>query len=120
MPEDVVFLFDCDNTLLDNDHVEVDLQTHLEREFGPQKPGSIGRRLGPLCRGSRNSRRRRIRFNHRTQFFPAGQSSRLAPPRSDGPHLPGRRQKVSEEESAMKGNPLFRIAPLGGLELSLS
>jgi len=36
MPEDVIFLFDCDNTLLDNDHVEVDLQTHLEREFGPR------------------------------------------------------------------------------------
>ena len=36
MPEDVVFLFDCDNTLLDNDHVGVVLQTHLEREFGPR------------------------------------------------------------------------------------
>jgi FMN phosphatase YigB (HAD superfamily) len=36
MPDNVVFLFDCDNTLLDNDRVEVDLQTHLEREFGPR------------------------------------------------------------------------------------
>jgi FMN phosphatase YigB (HAD superfamily) len=36
MPDDVVFLFDCDNTLLDNDRVEVDLQTHLEHEFGPR------------------------------------------------------------------------------------
>ena len=32
--EDVVFLFDCDNTLLDNDHVQEDLRDHLEREFG--------------------------------------------------------------------------------------
>ncbi|MDQ6659975.1 MAG: HAD family hydrolase, partial [Chloroflexota bacterium] len=34
MPDDVVFLFDCDNTLLDNDRVEADLRTHLEQEFG--------------------------------------------------------------------------------------
>jgi FMN phosphatase YigB (HAD superfamily) len=34
-PDDVVFLFDCDNTLLDNDRVQDDLRTHLEREFGP-------------------------------------------------------------------------------------
>ena len=33
-PEDVVFLFDCDNTLLDNDRVVVDLRAHLEIEFG--------------------------------------------------------------------------------------
>jgi FMN phosphatase YigB (HAD superfamily) len=33
-PEDVVFLFDCDNTLLDNDRVVVDLRVHLESEFG--------------------------------------------------------------------------------------
>ena len=32
--EEVVFLFDCDNTLLDNDRVVVDLRTHLEKEFG--------------------------------------------------------------------------------------
>jgi len=31
---DVVFLFDVDNTLLDNDRIEKDLQRHLEREFG--------------------------------------------------------------------------------------
>jgi FMN phosphatase YigB (HAD superfamily) len=29
-----VFLFDVDNTLLDNDRVELDLRCHLEREFG--------------------------------------------------------------------------------------
>jgi FMN phosphatase YigB (HAD superfamily) len=33
---DIVFLFDVDNTLLDNDHVEKDLRRHLEREFGPE------------------------------------------------------------------------------------
>jgi FMN phosphatase YigB (HAD superfamily) len=33
-PDDVVFLLDCDNTLLDNDRVEEDLRDHLAREFG--------------------------------------------------------------------------------------
>jgi FMN phosphatase YigB (HAD superfamily) len=33
--DDVVFLLDCDNTLLDNDRVEEDLRDHLAREFGP-------------------------------------------------------------------------------------
>jgi FMN phosphatase YigB (HAD superfamily) len=33
-PSDVVFLLDCDNTLLDNDVVENDLREHLAREFG--------------------------------------------------------------------------------------
>jgi FMN phosphatase YigB (HAD superfamily) len=32
--DDVVFLLDCDNTLLDNDRVQDDLRDHLEREFG--------------------------------------------------------------------------------------
>jgi FMN phosphatase YigB (HAD superfamily) len=31
---DLVFLVDCDNTLLDNDRVESDLRDHLAREFG--------------------------------------------------------------------------------------
>jgi len=31
---DVVFLLDCDNTLLDNDQVVRDLNAHLEAEFG--------------------------------------------------------------------------------------
>jgi FMN phosphatase YigB (HAD superfamily) len=31
---EVVFLFDCDNTLLDNDRVRDDLRAHLERAFG--------------------------------------------------------------------------------------
>ena len=34
-PHKVVFLFDVDNTLLDNDRVTADLKRHLEREVGP-------------------------------------------------------------------------------------
>jgi FMN phosphatase YigB (HAD superfamily) len=34
--ERVVFLFDVDNTLLDNDRVENDLRHHLEKEFGTE------------------------------------------------------------------------------------
>ena len=33
-PNKVVFLFDVDNTLLDNDQVQEDLRNHLEHEFG--------------------------------------------------------------------------------------
>jgi FMN phosphatase YigB (HAD superfamily) len=32
--KDVVFLFDVDNTLLDNDRVQTDLRDHLEQQFG--------------------------------------------------------------------------------------
>ena len=35
--KDVVFLLDCDNTLLDNDAVQVDLRAHLAREFGVER-----------------------------------------------------------------------------------
>jgi len=35
-PQKVVFLFDVDNTLLDNDLVQDDLRSHLEREFGAE------------------------------------------------------------------------------------
>lgn len=35
--QDVVFLFDVDNTLLDNDRVAADLQRHLVREVGPER-----------------------------------------------------------------------------------
>ena len=34
MKPQIVFLFDVDNTLLDNDHVTTDLRVHLEQEFG--------------------------------------------------------------------------------------
>src|SRR3989441_2394684 len=33
-PDEVVFLLDVDNTLLDNDRVQADLKAYLEREFG--------------------------------------------------------------------------------------
>ena len=33
-PSEVVFLFDVDNTLLDNDRIEKDLRRHLESKFG--------------------------------------------------------------------------------------
>jgi FMN phosphatase YigB (HAD superfamily) len=33
---EVVFLFDVDNTLLDNDRVTADLRRYLERNFGPE------------------------------------------------------------------------------------
>jgi FMN phosphatase YigB (HAD superfamily) len=36
-PEPVVFLFDVDNTLLDNDRVTADLKRHLDREVGPER-----------------------------------------------------------------------------------
>jgi FMN phosphatase YigB (HAD superfamily) len=35
-PKEVLFLFDVDNTLLDNDRVQDDLRSHLEREFGAE------------------------------------------------------------------------------------
>ncbi|MDA8250058.1 MAG: haloacid dehalogenase-like hydrolase [Rhodospirillales bacterium] len=35
MPDDLVFLFDVDNTLLDNDAVQQDLRDYLAREHGP-------------------------------------------------------------------------------------
>ena len=34
--QDVVFLFDVDNTLVDNDRVQDDLRNHLERESGAE------------------------------------------------------------------------------------
>src|SRR5690348_1756197 len=37
LPEKVVFLFDVDNTLLDNDQVVADLMRYLEREIGSER-----------------------------------------------------------------------------------
>ena len=34
--DEVVFLFDCDNTLLDNDRIQEDLRAHLATEFGTE------------------------------------------------------------------------------------
>ena len=33
----VIFLFDVDNTLLDNDHIIADLMRHLEHAIGPER-----------------------------------------------------------------------------------
>ena len=35
-PDERVFLLDCDNTLLDNDRVQLDLKAHLAHEFGAE------------------------------------------------------------------------------------
>ena len=35
MTDDLIFLFDVDNTLLDNDEVQADLRDYLAREHGP-------------------------------------------------------------------------------------
>ena len=35
--DEIVFLFDVDNTLLDNDHVTADLKRHLERVVGTER-----------------------------------------------------------------------------------
>ncbi len=39
MPTDngLVFLFDVDNTLLDNDHITADLKQHLQEQVGPER-----------------------------------------------------------------------------------
>jgi len=37
MADDLVFLFDVDNTLLDNDRVTADLKRHLEQQVGPER-----------------------------------------------------------------------------------
>ena len=37
LPKTLAFLFDVDNTLLDNDHIVADLMRYLEREIGPER-----------------------------------------------------------------------------------
>lgn len=37
--DEVVFLLDVDNTLLDNDRIEADLKNHLDHEFGAENRG---------------------------------------------------------------------------------
>ncbi|HUA20052.1 MAG TPA: HAD family hydrolase [Bryobacteraceae bacterium] len=36
-PDSTIFLFDVDNTLLDNDHVTADLKRHLQANVGPER-----------------------------------------------------------------------------------
>ena len=48
--EHVVFLFDVDNTLIDNDHIVADMKRNLERDIGSeQQPatGNISRNCAP-------------------------------------------------------------------------
>jgi len=42
-PFGIVFLFDVDNTLLDNDRVTEDLQSYLEREVGYERRERYGK-----------------------------------------------------------------------------
>ena len=48
-PQKVVFLFDVDNTLLDNDRVQDDLRNHLEHEFGAESSGPLFRISWKIC-----------------------------------------------------------------------
>ncbi len=45
---DIVFLFDVDNTLLDNDRVETDIKTYLEQAFGAGGRDNYWRHLEEL------------------------------------------------------------------------
>lgn len=47
-PKKIVFLFDCDNTLLDNDRIQADLRAHLTREFGADECDRYWRLLEQL------------------------------------------------------------------------
>jgi FMN phosphatase YigB (HAD superfamily) len=49
-PKEIVFLLDCDNTLLDNDRVEIDLRAHLAAEFGHETRDRYWRILETLRR----------------------------------------------------------------------
>ena len=40
---DLVFLFDVDNTLLDNDWIQRDLYRHLARSYGPMSASATSR-----------------------------------------------------------------------------
>ena len=46
--KELVFLFDVDNTLLDNDRFQSDLFRHIERDFGA-KPGNVIWRSSKSC-----------------------------------------------------------------------
>ena len=45
-PSGIVFLFDVDNTLLDNDRVTEDLQRYLEREVGQERKATAAAKAG--------------------------------------------------------------------------
>src|SRR3989449_11778154 len=46
--KNVVFLFDVDNTLLDNDRITADLKRHLDREVGHERQQRYWTILGQL------------------------------------------------------------------------
>jgi FMN phosphatase YigB (HAD superfamily) len=46
--DDIVFLFDCDNTLLDNDRVHEDLDAHLQDIFGAEEAATYWRHYEEL------------------------------------------------------------------------
>src|SRR3954464_3112048 len=47
-PDDIVFFFDCDNTLLDNDRVHDDLNEYLQRELGEENSARYWRNYEEL------------------------------------------------------------------------
>ena len=89
----VVFLFDVDNTLLDNDRVTADLMRHLEREVGRERAAAL---LGDLRGAAQGARLRRL--PGRAAALPRRASARPAP--ADRVALPGqlslRQPPVSE------------------------
>jgi hypothetical protein len=53
LPDEIVFLFDCDNTRLDNDRVQGrSLRTHLASEFGLSASTGRSCKCGPCTIGS--------------------------------------------------------------------
>ena len=51
----VVFLFDVDNTLVDNDRVQADLKEHLAQTYGPPRATATGTFLKNCGRSSDTS-----------------------------------------------------------------
>jgi len=41
VPDPIVFLFDVDNTLVDNDGIQQDLKDHIEQTYGPRRPRAL-------------------------------------------------------------------------------
>lgn len=72
-PSETMFLFDVDNTLLDNDRVIADLQSHLAREVGAQSADQYWRIFEQL----------------RTELGHADYLGALQCYRSENPHDPG-------------------------------
>ena len=73
-PDEVIFLLDIDNTLVDNDRVQDDLLRYLEREFGAasteRHAASCQRSLISATRGrtSRNNAYFNFNFGKETDY----------------------------------------------------